>query len=166
MAEHNQEHIDQLFRQQFDEVEVRFNPSHWSAMQQTLAAAAAGAAVAASESAWHRLLRLMKSNLNVWIAVISSMGLCLGIFLMFRKSGAVEFLPIRKESDLPQVELQSMDSDTITPYHSVKRDSISLVNAPVAGGSDTIQKSNLLPVDTIQVVTVDTTKALKDFIFW
>jgi hypothetical protein len=169
MAEQNQEHIDQFFQKQFGEVEVRFNPSHWDALQQSLAAAAIGSAVASvQQNVWQKLVRLIKTNPNVLLIVGTSLILSLSLLFLMNKQVVNNASPQHIEAieDQQQTIHEMIPGDTLQPFLKLKNDSTLHLSQTSVAIQDSLLKTMLIPTDSIDTLAIDTTKSLKNFIFW
>jgi|GEM_PF-6958014 hypothetical protein len=169
MAEQNQEHIDQFFQKQFGEVEVRFNPSHWDALQQSLAAAAVGSGVASvQENVWQKLVRLIKTNPNVLLIVAISLILSFSVLFLMNKQVVNNASPghIEVIEHQPQTSHEIIPGDTLQPILKLKNDSTLHLSQTSVAIQDSLLMTLLIPADSIDSMAIDTTKSLKNFIFW
>jgi hypothetical protein len=165
MIDENQDHIDQLFKDQYEQVEVRYNTAHWTQLQGALAAAAAaGIASSVPTSMWSRITKFFKAN--KFLTLISTIAIPLVIALVLLSEPDVE---TELEKSVPRNTIHTKETPAVVIaedtflYHGT--DSMKLYKHGKLIVPDTLIKPIVLGVDSIDSLTVDTVK--KDiFIFW
>jgi hypothetical protein len=169
MAEENNEHIDQFFREQFDQVEVRYNAAHWDQLQNALAAAgAAGAVASTSDKFWVKLKNIFGSSKAIVLTVIASM-IVIGTVFFINKKTITPAIPGRHSipPDIPvNPDVVIVNGDTIfQSMDSKNKEEIALPRVTTTSPYDTTLHKIEIQKDSLDSVNVDTTK-LKNFIFW
>lgn len=167
MAESNLPNVDALFKEEFDQIEVRFNPSHWQQLQDALHQTAVELDEPKAKTNPAKLSLKM-----ILFAVLAIIGILVLVYLLkqnsefvkpqFRKEPAVQ--PIKSGSEnntgkdittpLPQNHSQEIQADpTIQAIESVSP-------------SDTLPKKRKARIitDTLKKDTIS--NPLDNFIFW
>lgn len=168
MASNNHEHIDQLFRADFDRIEVRFNPHHWDQLQAAISDSAAKGNIEESGNSIRSTAQFIDKS--IWL--ILALGIVLIAFIcwmFFLMSPTAE----RKPSSKPELQ-ESYEgiSDTFSNHED---------KITTRGLQETNSNTNQLnhPPDSIftnlkseindslNVHSEDTaTKSIDNFIFW
>lgn len=169
MAEENNEHIDQFFREQFDQVEVRYNAAHWDQLQRALAAAgAAGVVASTSDNFWIKLKKIFGSPKALLLTTLASAIVITTIILLNNKPEMPVVPQIEKSNLVTHDSLQIVivDGDTffIQPQ-TAENQGIKLKEKNTILPLDTNIRNVPIKMDSIDSVRVDTTK-LKNYIFW
>jgi hypothetical protein len=165
MKEDNGEHIDQYFRQHYEDVEVKFNAMHWNKLSEVLVTAGATAAAAGdSLSFGKKLLKWIRTQ-KIWMAVGLSTVLVVMAMLWMR----TESIQVREEK-LPLLQvIDSVHKTNVT----LKADSIKLIQQRLE--RDTVEINGLVDsvvpfkmmLDSLDSMKVDSVKnPLDHFIFW
>jgi hypothetical protein len=165
MIDENQDHIDQLFKDQYEQVEVRYNAAHWTQLQGALAAAtAAGIASSVPSSAWSRIAKFFYAN--QWLTIISGFAITvITVVILFQQRTLSNWETTRTHQEVQgpkEIPATVIAEDTFL-FHGT--DSVKLLQHGKLVVPDTSIKAIVLGVDTIDSLDVDTVK--KDiFIFW
>ena len=165
MNKDSREHIDQLFKDQYEQVEVRYNSAHWTQLQGALAAAtAAGVASNVPTSTWSRIAKFFHTN--QWLTIVSGLAIAVAsvIVLLQQKWQTEQDIPqphqeIHQPKEIPATVIAE---DTFL-YHGT--DSVKLFHNGKLLAPDTLIKPIILGIDTLDSLKVDTTKK-EIFIFW
>lgn len=165
MSKDSREHIDQLFKDQYDQVEVQYNPVHWTQLQGALAAAvAAGVASSVPTSTWSHIAKILKANKI--LAIISGLSLTVIIATMLLQKPTTQ-LEIVNPSPKPTHEPKETPAVIIAEdtflYHGT--DSVKLYRHGKLLAPDTLIKPIVLGVDSLDSLKVDSVKK-EIFIFW
>lgn len=165
MTEEKPDHIDQLFKDQYEQVEVRYNTAHWTQLQGALAAAtAAGIASSVPNGTWSRMLKFLKAN--KLISFITAMAIPVVISLvLLRDQTPRPASPIPSQPNLhPPKETPAVVIAEDT-FLYLGTDSVKLFKKGKLITPDTLIKPIVLSTDSLDSTKVDTLK--KDiFIFW
>lgn len=160
MAINNNEHIDQLFRDGIEQVEVRYNPAHWQQLNAALSAANTEQSGDDNSSSGKQL---RKGYPGWWLSVFVGIFMLTALFLILfsEKNGSIDFISPRKEKAIPH-----NTTDSILP----KNPNESGIDEPKSTRS-TLESVNdsthvLKPIKSDSLAQ-DSTKGEPDlFIFW
>lgn len=166
MTEERNEHIDQLFKDQFDHVEVRFNTDHWQKLQHVLAT---GAVVGTTLTPWMRLLKRIRNH-NIMVIFSTVVLVASLLFWLTRPKEDVRLSPenVNTEELIPSHEFSQEKRDS-----SLLFESNDLIDALKPGDqrnraiTDSANSPHLAGPISLDSIVVDSLK-LKDslFIFW
>jgi hypothetical protein len=165
MIDEKPDHIDQLYKDQYEQVEVRYNAAHWTQLQGALVAAtAAGIASSVPTSTWSRIAKFFKANKI--LTIISTIAIPLVIAVVLLSKPAVE---TKLEKSVPPSNIHPKETPAVVIaedtflYHGT--DSMKLYRHGKLIVPDTLINPVVLSVDSLDSLKVDTVK--KDiFIFW
>jgi len=165
MAEHHDAHIDNLFREEFEQIEVRYNALHWQQLQHALIqAGAAGAASSLPLTSKGKFSHLLKKFLGWWIgagAVLIAVTLAL---VLLREPQTFEVpVPSALETAPSSTTVITANGDTL----------IVPLPAPKSTGGiqpvSALDSLSILPLarDTTDTIAADTLRPADDlFLFW
>ncbi|MFM9985419.1 MAG: hypothetical protein ACKVOK_09335 [Flavobacteriales bacterium] len=160
MSEENNAHIDQYFREHFEELEVGYNAAHWN--QLTVALAVASAA-GVSQTPRSRIVRILKTYQNAFVIGASAFVLAaISLYFLARSEEASENPSVITPQILPSLSETSVDS---IAGHSTRSAIDSLRNNSVA---NPYKVDSLIPTPTLVADSIDSLKvdSLKGFLFW
>ena len=160
MSEENNAHIDQYFKEHFEEIEVGYNAAHWN--QLTVALAAASAA-GVSQTPWSRIIRILKTYQNAFVIGASAFVLvAISLYFLAGSEEASESPSVIAPQTLPSLFETSVDS---IAGHSTRSAIDSFHNNSVARPNkvDSLMPAPILVADSIDSLNVD---SLKGFLFW
>jgi hypothetical protein len=165
MAKNNEEHIDQLFREGFDRVEVRYNAHHWERLSAALAAAPSSMD---ASSGGKNDAPASKKFPRWWLSIVLTGILVMLLIGLLTWSPAVFKLD---NNEKEQARKTSLPADTL-----VQPDSSS---SPLLSPNNHLPAESKLPTDTLPLpqppslplspdsASTDSTQAADDlFIFW
>ena len=162
MTDENYEHIDHLFREQFDLIEVNYNEAHWNQLSLALTATSA-VAIGVSQTPWARIIRCVKTYQNVFV---------LGLFATLLGALIIYFLNDYQEirevpSFVPSNNVPAPVLNPIDPISGLTRkeahDSMRKTEIPFPTVVDSLFPKPIQGTDTIDSLKVD---SLKGFLFW
>jgi hypothetical protein len=165
MIDEKPDHIDQLYKDQYEQVEVRYNAAHWTQLQGALAAAtAAGIASSVPTSTWSRIAKFFKAN--KLITLLTALVIPLVVtFLLLKDTTPPQSTPVHSKPNahIPKNTPAVVIAEDTFLYHGT--DSVKLYKKGHLIIPDTLIKPIILEVDSIDSLKVDTTKK-NIFIFW
>lgn len=164
MTDEKNEHIDQYFRDHFDEVDVSYNPAHWDQLSQALAAAAVtGVGLATSQSALQRIMQVVRQYRNVVLLTVLTVALIAMAILFFNTETTFNPSPVVPAEQIIPVTngIISDSAFNASPEHI--KDSLRKAGVVPMQPVDTLVPNIVVPVDTIDSLRVD---SLKGFLFW
>jgi hypothetical protein len=158
MAINNQEHIDNLFREGFDRIEIRYNPEHWQSLEKALAD------VSGHDNSQQNLGSERITNKSFpgwWLSVFA--GLILGALYFFYRKDVIPVLKPKVEAPIElrdSVHPEALFLDTIAPgvASEFENDFIEEIEPDSVRGRDQISADSL-SADSIR-------NDLDLFIFW
>lgn len=167
MAESNLHNVDALFKEEFDQIEVRFNPSHWQQLQDALHQPAVELAEPKAKTSAGKI-----SLKAILLGILIILGMLILVYLfkqnsafvrpIFRKEPAVQ--PINSGSE------QNTGKDVTTPLP--KNHSQGIHVDPTIQATESVSPSDTLPKRRRAGLISDTLKKdttqnpLDNFIFW
>ncbi len=162
MTNLHSEPVDQLFRSEFDRIEVRYNPVHWEQMQ-TLLAQVPAVEIKQDSSDSNLIKSVLKAKLFWLVIAVLGLGLILLLFNRINKPESIKEnklkpeLPTSKQEVSPQ--LNTSKTWTSTPVETEQG-----INQIIT--QDTILKRKAV-LDSLGKGIKDTTNGtLDNFIFW
>ncbi|MEZ5173097.1 MAG: hypothetical protein R2850_06245 [Bacteroidia bacterium] len=166
MTDDKLQNIDRLFKSQFDQIEVKFNPEHWSSLKMAMLTADVSLIHpddALTASSTSKLFKYLK-----WISGLSIFLIAFGLSLYFLKpdqntTSRPEPVRIEQNGDKPHSQLP--DKNTIEESEGV--------NKGIIGNSSVDNYDEIKPVENLQsadsstnVVPMEKKDSLENFIFW
>jgi hypothetical protein len=171
MTDERDEHIDQHFKEQYEQVDVQFNATHWNQLSRALiAATAAGAAASLPDTSWIRLTRYLRQHKNLFIIAATTLTLLTAFLIFFnlQKDNTIQpanpidlLLP---EKSLDPSSTPSHLADSLHLHRGVVyNDSVRHVQEQQMLTPDSLISPVIVGVDTVDSLRVD---SLKGFLFW
>jgi hypothetical protein len=167
MSEDKIEHIDELFKEQWDGVDVQFNPAHWQQMQLALASVAAASAASATGSTfWSKIFAQMKWN--KLLLTLVGVSITTVICVMVYQSKKVSNRPPDQQatpSIMVQPPVTLVDSADVQGHRSMER-TTGFQPSPISLPIDSLLPDPFQNPVVVDSLKVDSTDVLKNFIFW
>ncbi len=171
MTDERDEHIDQYFKEQYEQVDVQFNAAHWNQLSHALiAAGAAGAAASVPDTSWVRLVRYIRHHKNLFIIAATTLTLLTAFLIIFnlqkdhtiQPANPVDLLLPQKSLD-PSLAPYQLDDSLKLHRGVVYNDSVRRIQEQQMLALDSLISPVIIGVDTVDSLRVD---SLKGFLFW
>jgi hypothetical protein len=169
MTDERDEHIDQHFKEQYEQVDVQFNATHWNQLSRALiAATAAGAAASLPDTSWIRLTRYLRQHKNLFTIAATTLTLLTAFLIFFNLSQNNIIQPANpiapEKSSYPSFVPSSAAVDSMQLHRGVVyNDSVRHVQEQQMLALDSLISPVVIGVDTVDSLRVD---SLKGFLFW
>lgn len=162
------DHIDQLFRADFDRIEVRYNPQHWKHLQAAMSNSVEESDHQVSRNSPYTKAKLLNLSIGQWLA-LGLFLIAIICWLFVFNSPSVEKKPFKKLEQQPQQETISNSSSRHEGFRNQGSNEISNTNAfsPSIHLDTVPNKAESISNDSLSEQTEDTSrKSLDNFIFW
>jgi cytoskeletal protein RodZ len=167
-SSNNHEHLDQLFRADFERIEVRYNPQHWKQLQAAMSNSAVESDLQGNRNSSKTKAKLLNLTIGQWLA-LGILLIALIWWLFVFNSPSAEKKPFQNHEQQPQQETISNTSSGHEGLSTQGSSKNSNRNAlPPSILLDTIlTQSESNTNDSLSKQTEDTSeKSLDNFIFW